>query len=466
MKRSTIAAIATPFGSGGIGIIKISGRESLEIMERLFRRAAQREGASPGEAALRSHRVHYGYIVDPESRQKIDEVLVLVMRSPKSYTREDVVEIHSHSGFLVLNRIFEKVLQAGARIAENGEFTKRAFLNGRIDLTQAEAVCDIIQARSDTSLQLAARQLDGRLRDRLSHVREVLNELLVRIEAAIDFPEEAMEIMDNESMISRLKDSVVAELESMTEHYRQIRFFKDGVRMAIIGRPNVGKSSLLNILVQKDRAIVTGIPGTTRDLIEESVNLDGLPVTMVDTAGVQETSEPIEKIGIEKAIACIQEADLILFLVDLQRPFDRQDHKIYQKIMHKRHIVVLNKIDVIHDQELPDLPADWQKSPFLGVSALYGTHIEKLQKLIKSVVVGKRGVMHENAVVTTARQQRLLEAGIKAVRRAVQEIKNQARAEVVALEIKESLQQIDAVSGQVYTEDILDQIFSKFCIGK
>ncbi|MEJ2098030.1 MAG: tRNA uridine-5-carboxymethylaminomethyl(34) synthesis GTPase MnmE, partial [Deltaproteobacteria bacterium] len=338
----------------------------LKVIHTLFRSAVGRkEGLDRGSGgiALKAHRTHYGYIIDPESLQKIDEVLVIVMRSPKSYTREDVVEIQSHSGYIVLDRIFQKVLKAGARIAENGEFTKRAFLNGRIDLTQAEAVCDIIHAKSSTALHLAARQLTGRLKDRLSQIRTRLYELLVSLEAAIDFPEDAAELMDDETLCTQLRKTVAVPLQEMTRHYRKARYFKDGIRMAVIGRPNVGKSSLLNCLAKKDRAIVSAIPGTTRDFIEESFDMAGLPVTMVDTAGIQEPNEIIEKLGIEKTLACIDEADLILFMLDLSRPFDGENEKVYEKIKNKAHIVVQNKIDLIQKKKIPVLPNTWQKSP-------------------------------------------------------------------------------------------------------
>ena len=469
MKRSTIAAIATPFGSGGIGIIKISGSESLKIIQTLFRSAVGRkEGLDRGSGgiALKAHRTHYGYIIDPESLQKIDEVLVIVMRSPKSYTREDVVEIQSHSGYIVLDRIFQKVLKAGARIAENGEFTKRAFLNGRIDLTQAEAVCDIIHAKSSTALHLAARQLTGRLKDRLSQIRNRLYELLVSLEAAIDFPEDAAELMDDETLCTQLRETVAVPLQEMTRHYRKARYFKDGIRMAVIGRPNVGKSSLLNCLAKKDRAIVSAIPGTTRDFIEESFDMAGLPVTMVDTAGIQEPNEILEKLGIEKTLACIDEADLILFMLDLSRPFDGENEKVYEKIKNKAHIVVQNKIDLIQNKKIPVLPNTWQKSPTIAVSALVGTHVPALKKLIRSVVVGHQGIMLENTVVTSARQKKLLENCFQSVFSAIEGIEAGAPAEIVAIDIKACIQSIDAVNGRVYTEDILDQIFQKFCVGK
>jgi tRNA modification GTPase len=377
-----------------------------------------------------------------------------------------VVEIQSHSGYIVLDRIFQTVLNAGARIAENGEFTRRAFLNGRIDLTQAEAVCDIIHAKSSAALQLAARQLTGRLKDRLCQIRNHLNELLVSIEAAIDFPEDAAELMDDGHMRTLLKETVAAALQEMTRHYRQTRYFKEGIRMAVVGCPNVGKSSLLNCLIKKDRAIVSAIPGTTRDFIEESFDMEGLPVTMVDTAGVQEASEVIEKLGIEKTAACIDEADLILFLLDLARPVDVDDEKVYEKIKNKAHIVVQNKMDLIPNNRIPALPNSWQKSPAIAVSALYGTHVRALKKLIRSVVVGHQGITLENPVVTNARQKQLLEDSLQSVFRAIEGIEAGAPAEIIAIDIKACIQSIDAVSGRVYTEDILDQIFHKFCVGK
>jgi tRNA modification GTPase len=472
MNSATIAAIATPFGSGGIGIIRVSGEESLRIAKRLFRKGrldSKKEYPSK-PIEFQSHHVYHGHIIDPETQKPIDEVLVVAMQAPKSYTREDVVEIHSHSGFVVLSRIFDKVLQAGARIAEPGEFTKRAFLNGRIDLTQAEAVTDIINAKTTTSLGIATEQLAGRLNEEIQHIRNVLQSILVEMETAIEFFEEASgdvsENIEKQSIVGRLKKEVVTKLGELIDGYQKDHLFRDGIKMSVIGRPNVGKSSLMNRLIERDRAIVTAIPGTTRDIIEETININGLPVIITDTAGLHDAQEEIEKIGVEKANQAIAVADMILFVIDLADRIREEDRDVFEKIKHKKHVIVANKIDMVDSGEDLDIPETWQDSPAVKISALKGINIEELKAIILQVAVGKRGIDREIGIVPNLRHKLILEESLAAAEKALNEISRETPMELIAIDIKTSLERLGSIIGDTHEKDLLDQIFSRFCIGK
>ncbi len=331
MDNSTIAAIATPGGRGGIGIIKISGPKAVLIAKVIFSPADQQSTSESGKrsslktatrAGYQSHRLNYGHIIDPGTGRIVDEVLLSVMKAPRSYTREDVVEINAHGGQAALNAILELVCKHGARIAEPGEFTQRAFLNGRIDLTQAEAVIDIINARTNKFLQVATAQVEGKLRRSIEQIREFLIELLTRAEAAIDFPDDVKDIAEPERTAAEIEARVIKPLRTLIQYHVDGRVLRDGLKVAVIGRPNVGKSSLLNCLVQKERAIVTDVPGTTRDMIEEALNIDGYSVILTDTAGLHDTDDPIETLGIEKTIENVNGADLVLFMVEANTSCD------------------------------------------------------------------------------------------------------------------------------------------------
>ena len=375
MEYDTIAAIATPIGSGGIGIIKISGKDAFSIAEAIFQRSHPSWGAGrpEGEALsfpLKSHRLYHGYIVNPETGRVLDEVLLSAMKGPRTYTREDVIEINTHSGYIVMASILDLVLQKGARFADPGEFTKRAYLNGRIDLTQAEAVIDIINSRTEKSLEIATSQIKGDLKNRIEFMRHSLIDILTQVEAAIDFPEDVGDLIDVESVNQILDKSVIDELSDMVAQYENAHFLRDGLKMIVVGRPNVGKSSLMNRLIKNDRVIVTPIPGTTRDLIEETLNIRGIPVIIADSAGLHETKDPIEVIGIEKTKEYIHTSDLILFMIDASDPFTIEDNRIYQMIGDKRLILVINKIDLVEEGFKPELPEAWDKIPSVKISAL------------------------------------------------------------------------------------------------
>lgn len=471
MDTDTIAAVATPVGSGGIGIIKISGPGALKIAESVFQKSATSSEASQTKGPslftdLQSHRLYHGHIVDPAKGRVLDEVLLAAMLAPHTYTKEDVVEINTHSGYVVLAAVLELVLKKGARLAEPGEFTKRAYLNGRIDLTQAEAVIDIITSRTDKFLEIAASQIKGDLKTRVESIRNVLLDILTETEAVIDFPEEVGDIVDAAKVVAALEDKVMAPLEKLILQYENAHVFRDGLKMAVVGKPNVGKSSLLNRLIQNDRAIVTPIPGTTRDLIEETLNIHGLPVIIADTAGLHETDDPVEVIGIQKTQEYISGSDLILFVVDASELLTDADHKIYEAIKDKRSILVVNKIDLLDDGLEPWLPESWLQTPTIKISALYGQGLDALKDLIAKVSLGEYRLEAGHSIIPNLRHKIALERGAQLAASAVAGIHKQIPFELIAIDVQEALDALGEIIGLTTREDVIDQIFSRFCIGK
>jgi tRNA modification GTPase len=475
MDHSTIAAIATPSGRGGIGIIKISGAKAVSIATAIFSPAEQQSAASPGNPTssqtaprtdIDSHRLYYGHIIDSDTGQIVDEVLLSVMKAPRSYTREDVVEINAHGGQVALSAILELVCKHGARIAEPGEFTQRAFLNGRIDLTQAEAVIDIINARTDKSLQLATAQVEGKLRRSVEQIREFLVEVLARAEAAIDFPDDVEEIATPKRTAAEIRAKVVKPLGALIRHHVDGRVLREGLKVAVAGRPNVGKSSLLNCLVQKERAIVTALPGTTRDMIEETLNVNGYPVILTDTAGLHDTDDPIETLGIEKTIENINGADLVLFMVEANSPVTAEDYSVFERIGSKSMIIVVNKIDLINGNEICKLPADWGAIDCVHTSALYDRGIDDLKDRIIETAFGQKPIDLEAVIVPNMRQKLLMEDSLEAAEAICRELNNGTPMELVAIHFQEAIDALGLILGTNVKLDLLDQIFSRFCIGK
>lgn len=471
MECDTIAAIATPIGSGGIGIIKISGKDACSIAASIFQRSCDppdelQDRKPPLFSSLTSHRLYHGHIVDRANGKVLDEVLVSKMVAPRTYTREDVVEINSHSGHVVLGSILDLVLKSGARLAEPGEFTKRAYLNGRIDLTQAEAVIDIINSRTEKSLEIATSQLKGGLKSTIESIRGILLDILTEAEAAIDFPEDVGEIINAEEVIEVLEKRVVEDLKKLVDQYENERFLRDGLKMAVIGRPNVGKSSLMNRLIQEDRVIVTPIPGTTRDLIEETLNIHGIPVVIADTAGLHDTDDPVEIIGIEKTQKYINGSDLILFMMDASDPLTGEDIKIYETVKHKRMIMVINKIDLVEDGFELAIPDTWGKIPSAKISALYGRGLTTLKELIAKLATGEYRLEVRNRIVPNLRHKIALEKSLQLVVAAAKEIRNGTPFELITIDIQETIDSLGEIIGVSAREDVIDQIFSRFCIGK
>ncbi len=457
--EATIAAIATPVGPGAIGVIKVSGNLSERILKRLF------EPKRPVEE-FQSHRLYYGFIKDPESGELIDEVLVTLMRKPHTYTREDVLEIYGHSGYLVLTKILELVLREGARLAEPGEFTKRAFLNGRIDLSQAEALLDLINARSEKGLRLALNQLRGALAQEIIPVKEALLSALAVVEVAVDFPEEDVELLSHYELAEQLEKEVLSPLQRLLTNYQSGRLYREGIAVVIAGRPNVGKSSLLNALLLEERAIVTPIPGTTRDIIEEFANIRGLPVRLIDTAGLRETEDLVEEIGVQRAKEKMAEADVIIFMVDGSQEPQEEDFRLYQEIKDRPHLVVVNKIDIASEETLTLWKKAFAQEKCIFISAKKREGLEALAENIFSLVTGER-VESAPRVAPNLRQKVALEKTKEAVERAIANLRQPVvYPELVAVDIRDALHSLGEITGESTTEDLLDRIFSNFCLGK
>ncbi len=452
----TIAAIATPPGPGAIGVVKVSGPEAFGIGKRLFRpRKARSEFAS--------HRLYYGHIVDPETREPVDEVLVAFMKAPHTYTREDVVEIYAHSGYRVLTRILELVLKCGARLAEPGEFTRRAFLNGRIDLAQAEAVQELVTAKTDAALRMALSQLSGKLSQEVRSVREEVLQALAVVEAAVDFPDEDIEIMAPSELAERLKERAVEPVERLLKAFSEGKVYREGLSVVLAGRPNVGKSSLLNALLKEDRAIVTPIPGTTRDVLEETAFLAGLPVRLVDTAGLRDTEDPVESIGVAKAKEKLSRADCVVFLVDATEAPDELTERLYEMVKERAHIVAVNKADIASEEDIRRWKERFPSA--VVISAKEGLGLEELSKRIFEKVTGGR--TEPPLLAPNLRQKDALEKAREALLRAVELLNSpQVLPELVAVELRDALSFLGEITGETTTEDLLDRIFSTFCIGK
>ena len=474
MADDTIAAIATSAGRGGIGIVKISGALAIQIASAVFKPAGLYQANEVPQVAdcdlldaMASHRLYLGHIFDREQNRIIDEVLVSIMRAPASYTREDVVEINTHGGPLAMQSILKLVIDQGARLAEPGEFTRRAFLNGRIDLTQAEAVVDLINARTEKSLSAAAAQLDGHLQDRVNAVRNAVIDLLTHLEACIDFPDDVDELPEAASLVGRVKESIVTPILQLIRYYEEAHILRDGLHVAVVGKPNVGKSSLLNQMVQSDRAIVTDIPGTTRDVVTESLNLHGIPVTISDTAGVQNSSDPVEIIGIQKTMEQIERCDLVLFLVEAHKPMTDEDLSIYDRIRHRPHLMVFNKIDLARGKSFEALsPKMIEEGPQLAISALKGDGLDGLKDMILELAGGEAPLDLNPVVIPNLRHKELLDGALVAAEALCGDLGKETHPELLAVHASEILQLIEEILGVSVRADILDQIFDQFCIGK
>ncbi len=459
MLQDTIAAIATPPGTGGIGIIRISGTDSMGVTSRIFGKTIK---GPDKDAHFESHRVIHGYIFEPLGGRVIDEVMIVPMLAPRSYTMEDVVEIQAHSGPLVLSIILDLILSNNIRLAEPGEFTKRAFLNGRIDLTQAEAVADIINARCSRSLKLAASQGLGSLRDVIKTARKELIDFLTLIEAAIDFPDESQELIPPDQGLEIIRD-VLGTCKTCIKQYEDAHFLRDGIRLVICGEPNVGKSSLMNRLVNQERSIVTSIPGTTRDLIEENININGIPFVISDTAGIHQTDDLVEKIGIERARKHINACDLILLMKEAGRKIRVKD--IENTLPPgKRVILTINKMDKVAGNGIPELPEKLKHIPVVPISALYNQGIEELRKKIMDFTVSDLTI--SSSIVPNLRHKTALEQAALSLEQAEKSLLTAMEEETLAIDIRNAADFLGQITGDTAGIDILDNIFSSFCIGK
>lgn len=457
--EDTIAAIATPAGQGGIGIIRISGKDAIAIADKVLR--LQDDKSLMG---CKSHTVLYGKVID-KSGQIIDEVLVTLMKGPKSYTAEDVVEINGHGGMTVLRAVLQEVLAAGARLAAPGEFTKRAFLHGRMDLAQAEAVIDIIQAKTESFLRHSQHQLKGELSIQLNSIREELIKIYTMVEALINFPEDGIDAQGRQQLLDRIgiQEKVITKLLRSS---KSGRILKEGIRVCLCGKPNVGKSSLLNALLKEQRAIVTPIAGTTRDVLEESAQIKGIPISLVDTAGILEPRDLIEKEAIARSHLYIKSADLVLLVLDHSRDLEEEDLGLIQQLKSARVLVVINKVDLGGRMD-PTVPQQiFGPEQVIKVSALEASSIQKLESKIEELILKDKDFDPHDILISNIRHIKALEETQKNLQDASRLMNENTSLEFISEEIKGAINQLDAITGRNIDEDLLDRIFSEFCIGK
>lgn len=460
MKTDTIAAIATAMSNSGIGIIRISGSQAFSVIDKIYR-------PKKGEKKLsqeKSHTIHYGYIYDNE--KIVDEVMVLLMKAPNSYTTEDTVEIDCHGGVLVMRRILETALKHGARPAEPGEFTKRAFLNGRIDLSQAESVMDVIQAKNDFALENSLKQLQGALYEKVQNIRaEVLHEIAF-IESALDDPEH-ISLEGYHDNLDKVVKKSASELEKLIKYAENGAFLKEGIKTVIVGKPNAGKSSLLNCLAGKEKAIVTDIAGTTRDALEEQINLNGITLQVVDTAGIRDTSDVVERIGVDRAKEYLLNSDLIIYVVDSSLPLDENDKEIMELLGHRKAIVLLNKTDlkpVVDLQELKNKLSDEQR--ILSISAKEGIGLEQLETVISEMFWNGEISFNDEVFLTNARQKTALQEALKSFQLVEESMAAGMPEDFYSIDLMNAYEELGKVIGESVGEDLVNEIFSKFCMGK
>ena len=468
MEQDTIAAIATPLGSSGIGIIRISGPDSNTIAQKLFRPKKTEPVGDLNDInySIEPYRLIYGHIYDYATRDLVDEVLLAYMQAPKSYTREDVVEIHSHGGSIVVRKLLELVIRCGARLAEPGEFTKRAFLNGRIDLSQAEAVADVISAKSEAALHIAVDQLAGRMKTTITALVVKIIDIQAEIEARIEFCEDIEGEGEIESLRAIIDCELIAPIERLLEDHARGHFVRDGLRLDIVGRPNVGKSSLLNQLIKKDKAIVTAIPGTTRDLVEDYFCIGGIPILITDTAGLHSTDDPVEMIGIQKTKENLSRSDLVLFVVDGSTPFLSDDADIFEHINAKNVILVINKCDLMPARKEYDLNTKYRQLPRVNISALHGQGILELEHAIQELCLGGILLDPGKHLVPTLYQKQSLEQAINPLKRAHERLICFGGDELVAEDLERAKVALNRILGNAMELDVLEEVFSRFCIGK
>jgi len=457
--QDTIAAISTPLGSSGIGMVRLSGTDAINVANRVF---VSPKGKKIGDA---SHVVCYGYVVNPDTGNKIDEVLVSFMRAPSTYTREDVVEFNCHGGIIPLREVLSVLLMNGARLAEPGEFTRRAFLNGRIDLAQAEAVIDIINSRTEASLKAAMHQVQGALSEKINEIMEVVLDVLAQLEAAVDFSDEDVEILPRAELGLKINDALQM-VSALLNEWESGRVLRDGVRTTIIGRPNVGKSSLLNALLREKRCIVTSTPGTTRDVIEETISINGVPIIIHDTAGIRHPESEAEQMGVEFARKSLLEAELVLFVVDSSEHLGKEDVEIGKELKNKKAILVLNKSDLpkkLNEKELEDI-YDFKKT--IKISATKGEGIKELEEAMGNAVFSGGANFAENVLLTNVRHKKSLVKTHNGLRETQKALKENESEEFVVVPLRDAAEGLGEIIGKVTDEDLLDRIFSQFCIGK
>ena len=458
MKSDTIAAIATAMTPSGIGIIRISGDDSFELIDKIYKSKSGKKLLSQCD----SHTVHYGFIYD--GGEKIDEVMVLIMRAPNTYTREDTIEIDCHGGVFVMKRILETVIKYGARPAEPGEFTKRAFLNGRIDLSQAESVIDVINSKNEFALKNSLSQLNGAVLDSIKQIREVLLHEIAFIESALDDPEH-ISLESYPQKLLLIVDNQMKSIDKLLKSSDNGRILKEGINTVIVGKPNAGKSSLLNILVGADRAIVTDIAGTTRDVLEEQINLDGITLNLVDTAGIRDTDDIVEKIGVDRAKQYADSADLIIYVIDSSTELDDNDFSIIDILKDKNAIVLLNKSD-LSTITTEDIVKKYLDKPVINISAKDRTGIDELESRISEMFLHGQVSFNDEVYITNIRHKNSLTEAFNSLKLVVESINNDMPEDFYSIDLMNAYEELGLIIGEAVEDDLMQEIFSKFCMGK
>jgi tRNA modification GTPase trmE len=450
----TIAAISTPLGEGAIGIVRLSGTDSFAIAQKIFK------GKDLNKVA--SHTLNYGHIIDPLTGKVMDEVMVGAMKSPKTFTREDIIEINTHGGIAVTNEILQLAIREGARLAEPGEFTKRAFLNGRVDLTQAEAVMDIIRAKTDKAMNIAVKQLDGSLSDLINNTRQEILNTLAQVEVNIDYPEYD-DVEEATTAVVREKTMEFEQLlTKLLRTARRGKILREGISTAIIGRPNVGKSSLLNNLLREDKAIVTDIAGTTRDVIEEYVNINGVPLKLIDTAGIRETDDIVEQIGVERSKKALKEADLVLLVLNASEPLTAQDRQLLEISQETNRIILLNKTDLPETIETSELPED-----VIRISVLKNQNIDKIEERINNLFFENAGLVEQDATyLSNARHISLIEKAVESLQAVNQGLELGMPVDLLQVDLTRTWEILGEITGDAAPDELITQLFSQFCLGK
>ncbi|MFW6268828.1 MAG: tRNA uridine-5-carboxymethylaminomethyl(34) synthesis GTPase MnmE [Bacillota bacterium] len=459
--EDTIAAIATPLGTAGIGKIRVSGPDAFEVGNRIFQYSGGKNIKQ-----FKSHTAHHGRIIDPAKEKVIDEVVAIIFKNPHSFTGEDVIEFDCHGGKLPLQKVLEVILENGARLAEPGEFSKRAFLNGKIDLSQAESIMEVINSQTERSLDIAVNHLTGQLSDKISEIRDNVINLLAHLEASIDFPEDEIENFDSSELGQRIEE-IKNDIENLLATSKQGKLYREGISTVIVGKPNVGKSSLLNYLLAEKRAIVTEIPGTTRDIIEEYINLNGIPLKIIDTAGIRPTEDVVEKIGVEKTRSSLEKADLVLMILDVSQGIEKQDLEVYNLINDKPVIILVNKTDLsrnnISEEELDEVFPEQQK---IWISIKTEKGLNKLKETIEDIIFSREIDTGNEPVITRMRHQEALEESLEAINKVQESLTRDLPHDFLTIDLKNCLTSLGKITGETVNEDIVEQIFSDFCLGK
>lgn len=461
MEFDTIAAISTPMGEGAIAIVRLSGDEAIPIADKLFRGIG---GKRLSEVA--SHTIHYGHLIDAKSGEVVEEVMVSVMKGPKTFTKEDVVEINCHGGIVSVNRVLQHVLKNGARLAEPGEFTKRAFLNGRIDLSQAEAVMDLIRAKTDRAMNVALGQMEGRLSKLIRRLRQEILEILAHVEVNIDYPEyDDVEEMTHTMLLPKAQ-FVREEIKKLLQTSQQGKILREGLSTVIVGRPNVGKSSLLNSLVQENKAIVTDIPGTTRDVIEEYVNVRGVPLRLLDTAGIRETEDIVERIGVERSRQVLKEADLILLVLNYSDKLTKEDENLFEAVEGMDVIVIVNKTDLPQQIDLERVKELSRDKKLVTTSLLEDRGVDELEEAIASLFFAGSLEAGDMTYVSNSRHIALLNQSLNTIEEAIEGVEMGTPIDIVQIDLTRTWELLGEIIGDSVHESLIDQLFSQFCLGK